>query len=50
MRWDKGQLVSSLLVGALLVVAVVALSADWSWLAGFLIALSLVVIAPKPVS
>ena len=50
MTWDKGQLISSILVFCILVLAGFALSANWSWLAGFLIALSLTVIAPKPLS
>jgi hypothetical protein len=50
MIWNKQHLVCGLLVGGILVLAGVALSANWSWLAGLLIAWSIMIIAPKPLS
>jgi hypothetical protein len=50
MTWSQQQIVNSLLVGGFLVVAAVAFSAGWSWLAGILIAWSVMIIAPKPLS
>jgi len=50
MKWDKARLLSRLLVCSIIVMAGFALAADWFWLAGLFIALSFIVMEPKPLS